>query len=254
MCLGARSNEGLNKEITVGVRKKGSKFEATWKWNDGSIVLGKWDCRHCAYRAIWIAERCVDTWNGNIHGTCHESINEAFQLGIKERLEEYFGFELSEAEAIKQDERRLQSIIEYKIEARGREELRRAKTRKELYNAKRLIKAIPTVTVKYPDIPIASVPATQDGTAIPESSGVYFVWYDDAVVYVGQSINLKQRATLSHGQIHEHDRISWIEFPEFVLNYAESYYIGIACPARNFGLRQKQHQERFEAKSEALVN
>lgn len=92
----------------------------------------------------------------------------------------------------------------------------------------------------YPEIPQSVIEAPQKvkGSAMPEISGVYFVWCDGEVQYVGQSINLQKRVTLSHEKIFEGDRISWLPFETWQLNFAESYYIGIAMPSRNFGSRR----------------
>jgi hypothetical protein len=74
---------------------------------------------------------------------------------------------------------------------------------------------------------------------LPAKSGVYFVWANNTIQYVGQSINLSQRVRLAHQNIAIGDLITYIEFPPEELNFAESYYIGICRPCRNFGLRTR---------------
>ena len=92
----------------------------------------------------------------------------------------------------------------------------------------------------YPDVPDAQVACSFDGDGIPSASGIYFVWNSERVAYVGQSVNLKQRARLGHHErIEKGDRVSWLEFPVSMLNFAESFYIGITMPPRNFGRRAR---------------
>jgi excinuclease UvrABC nuclease subunit len=70
---------------------------------------------------------------------------------------------------------------------------------------------------------------------IPAAPGVYFLWVGCIVVYVGQSINLRQRLTSRHHGFSHGCRASFLEFPCDELNFAEAFYIGIMRPVRNFG-------------------
>jgi len=89
-------------------------------------------------------------------------------------------------------------------------------------------------SVEYPTVPTCRVPATLEGTDIPESPGVYFVWNGESISYFGQSRVLRRRATISHDRIVLGNWLSFLEFPELDLLYAESYYIGICRPVDNF--------------------
>lgn len=88
-----------------------------------------------------------------------------------------------------------------------------------------------------PKIPAQSVPATKDGRGLPGTPGIYFVWEDGVIVYVGQASVLSRRATLGHQVIGANSKLSWIETPRANLNFLESFYIGLTCPPRNFGRR-----------------
>jgi hypothetical protein len=89
---------------------------------------------------------------------------------------------------------------------------------------------------KYNEVPGPSVQASRFGEGVPSCSGIYFVWDDGRVVYVGKSSRLVGRCTLTHHAINEGDWLSWIEFPITMLNFAECFYIGALKPIRNFGL------------------
>lgn len=87
----------------------------------------------------------------------------------------------------------------------------------------------------YPEVPPPDIQATRNGQGLPECSGIYFVRRRNVWCYVGQSINLKNRARLSHENIIDGDLLAYLPFDQFELNYAEAFYIGILRPARNFG-------------------
>lgn len=96
----------------------------------------------------------------------------------------------------------------------------------------------------YPPTPpgICELPSKRstkaaDDSPIPAAPGVYFAWSGDRVEYVGQSKNLKSRCRFGHENLLQGDIVSWLEFPLEQLNFAESYYIGILQPSRNFGVR-----------------
>lgn len=232
----------------MSIKKRGDKYDAVFKYNGGAVVLGSFDCRDCAQHAVKVASMCIDTnWGEPRHGHFEYAILEAAEIGIKEQLESHFGFELSWREAAKQEERLCDELVEYKIEKALKREAERAAKRSEFHQSRKLLKAIPMVDVEYPAVPRATIPAHEEGDGLPESSGVYFVWCDDEVVYVGQAVNLRNRVRLRHEQICSGDRVSWLEFPCAVLNYAEAFYIGIMCPSRNFGKFQQRHELRMEA-------
>lgn len=109
------------------------------------------------------------------------------------------------------------------------------------------------VTPDYPEVPDARIEVKKK-RELPESPGVYFVWdVNGHVVYVGQAVNLNRRVSLSHENIVEGDAVSWLEFDEGSLNFAESYYIGVCRPVRNFGGTRKimeagETQKKLERK------
>ncbi len=115
-------------------------------------------------------------------------------------------------------------------------------SRKELATAKReyrdMMRGLTTKS-EYPEVPESICAPSDDGSPLPEQSGVYFVWSDGRVVYVGQSIRLCQRAKIGHERIKADDRLSWLEFPVLMLNFAEAFYIGVTRPVRNFGSRAR---------------
>jgi hypothetical protein len=100
----------------------------------------------------------------------------------------------------------------------------------------------------YPFPPFPIVSATKYGDELPALSGVYFVWDSiEDIVYVGQSINLKNRARLDKNEyrIQPGDKISYLLFPKEALNFAESFYIGICVPKRNYQGLYERHAENL---------
>lgn len=126
-------------------------------------------------------------------------------------------------------------IRHFKLKATSEE--RRA--RKAMYKALDMIKHR-----DYPRVPTEEyVHANATGEGVPEICGVYFVWEGDIVAYIGQSINLQKRLrTVGHNHVRDGDRVSWLEFSEQDLDFAESFYIGICRPHRNFGRERKWKQ------------
>jgi|GEM_PF-3690647 len=99
-------------------------------------------------------------------------------------------------------------------------------------------------TFAFPDIlPIPEadpVAASLDGSKLPNSSGIYFVWRHSQLIYIGKSNCIQRRATTTlHHIISPGDGITWLQFKESELNFVESLYIGIARPAYNFGGKQR---------------
>lgn len=75
--------------------------------------------------------------------------------------------------------------------------------------------------------------ATVPNRAIPEDTGVYFIWQDGAVEYVGQSANLRQRLC-RHPRIVKSDQpVSWIVFDSFDRLRAEAFYLWLLWPPLN---------------------
>jgi hypothetical protein len=92
---------------------------------------------------------------------------------------------------------------------------------------------------EYPPVPTQAVSATKTGEGLPDASGIYFVWSDGEVAYVGQSRCLMNRARLGHGRILPTDLISFLPFEADILDFAECHYIDRCKPARNFGRQRK---------------
>lgn len=67
---------------------------------------------------------------------------------------------------------------------------------------------------------------------LPACSGVYFIWGDQRVVYVGQSLNIRVRF-LNHERMRGNYMVSWLPFEKGMLVFAESFYIGICQPPKN---------------------
>jgi hypothetical protein len=72
----------------------------------------------------------------------------------------------------------------------------------------------------------------KNGKAVPNQSGIYFIWSGPVVAYVGQSINLAWRL-LGHERLRRGDKISYLCIDSNELFYHEAFYIGICRPSRN---------------------
>lgn len=91
------------------------------------------------------------------------------------------------------------------------------------------------------------VAPTRGGKAIPKKPGIYFVWLDGSIVYVGKSTNLNRRVTLAHQNIHPGDMISFIECDPVTLEFTESFYIGYYMPRRNYARSAYLNAKRISA-------
>jgi hypothetical protein len=90
----------------------------------------------------------------------------------------------------------------------------------------------------YPAVPAPMFTPSNEGSGLPEISGVYFLWAGDVVEYVGQSIKLASRVRLpTHHRLRTSHRISYIPVDERDLDWAECWYIGALRPNLNFGSR-----------------
>ena len=88
----------------------------------------------------------------------------------------------------------------------------------------------------YPPVPKPDIYPSEDGKGIPETSGVYFLWKGEEVVYVGKSVNLNGRLRVGgHHRLEHCHRISFVETEYRILDWAECFYIGILQPYDNFG-------------------
>ena len=68
---------------------------------------------------------------------------------------------------------------------------------------------------------------------IERFSGIYFLYNEKAIRYVGKSNNVPQRA----GGKHEHkkvgDKVAWLNFPKTEIDRVELFYIWLLAPQRN---------------------
>jgi len=86
------------------------------------------------------------------------------------------------------------------------------------------------VTVPLCDMPTVPLPDCRISKKdMPSKPGVYFVWNDNRVVYIGKARNIKSR--LPHGKARIGEMVSFI-FTEDLF-YTELLYIGIYKPERN---------------------
>lgn len=89
---------------------------------------------------------------------------------------------------------------------------------------------------EYPDPPPGVIKPTAEGIGVPVASGIYFVWENGIVAYVGQSVNMNSRVRLNnHQAIYKSDLLSFVPFKKGELVWAECYYIGMMKPPRNRG-------------------
>jgi|SaaInlV_130m_DNA_3_1039695.scaffolds.fasta_scaffold20597_2 hypothetical protein len=96
----------------------------------------------------------------------------------------------------------------------------------------------------YEDVPTPFCPVPwRTGDEIPLESGIYFLWRDSKIAYVGQSIKLGQRVTMSHDRTRDGDWVSWVFVPIEELDFAECFYIGTTMPPDNFGSRARRLQK-----------
>lgn len=88
----------------------------------------------------------------------------------------------------------------------------------------------------YPSPPLPELPASLLGEGLPEEPGIYFLWRNGIIEYVGKSIKLNQRVVLkTHHVLREHHTISYVVLDERDLTWAECWYIGCLRPQLNFG-------------------
>lgn len=88
----------------------------------------------------------------------------------------------------------------------------------------------------YKPVPKTGTPLRQlQDIDIPYGSGIYFVFSNNKVVYVGKTKSLVSRIKGGHKNLKKSDGIAWIKYPVRLLNFAESFYIGTCRPERNFG-------------------
>jgi excinuclease UvrABC nuclease subunit len=87
---------------------------------------------------------------------------------------------------------------------------------------------------EYPPPPNPIFKADQNGIGLPQSSGIYFIWENEEIIYVGKSINLSNRVRFgSHHVLEENNLVSYVLIPKDQLTWAECHYIAMARPKKN---------------------
>jgi hypothetical protein len=90
----------------------------------------------------------------------------------------------------------------------------------------------------WPKIPTENkMTILPQGENMPEASGIYFLWDQDFVAYVGQSVNLRGRVRSTHDKVPQISSplVTFLEFPTEELTFAECFYIGVLKPLLNGG-------------------
>src|ERR1043166_5952878 len=104
----------------------------------------------------------------------------------------------------------------------------------------------------YPTIPNPAVTFPIKGAVkeLPRQPGIYFVWEDDQLIYVGQTHHLYNRVRRDRYSWLKpgHHQISWVLVPAEELLSAESHYINIGQPSRNIIYPSTQVRVRPGAK------
>jgi len=96
---------------------------------------------------------------------------------------------------------------------------------------------------EYPAIPEPCFLPSKDGENLPYASGIYFLWRDEKIEYVGQAKYLCNRLRLGNHHILDSDhKISFVLVNKKYLTWTECYYIGICKPHLNFG-RMASHYD-----------
>ena len=114
------------------------------------------------------------------------------------------------------------------------------------YDKIKPIRISSTQAIIYPEVPTDRI-SVRDPNSVPPISGIYFVWLHDLCEYVGQSKNLRNRVCSKHTKISIADKVSYLPFAESDLNFAESYYIGIMRPRRNFMTLEDRVNEQMDS-------
>lgn len=118
---------------------------------------------------------------------------------------------------------------------RARERLRSLENTYE-QQVEGIVAAIPLHRDGYPEIPAPTVTPEKDVRQLPNAPGIYFLWKNGVIEYIGQASRLSSRVKLgAHHVLDADHRISYVLVEAQLLSWAECYYIGIARPYRNFG-------------------
>lgn len=86
------------------------------------------------------------------------------------------------------------------------------------------------------NMPLPPSPVTTRAKLTPTISrrmaAIYFGWKDGEVVYVGKTVDLRNRLT-AHEKIGKDEPVSYIEYPKHLLYQNECFYIWSLSPSRN---------------------
>lgn len=81
-----------------------------------------------------------------------------------------------------------------------------------------------------PPMPSAGMETAQN---IPSASGVYFVWENKQVVYVGESVDLRRRLAAGHEHFKGDRKVSFVVCDTRQRRRLEAFYIGLLDPSLN---------------------
>jgi hypothetical protein len=102
----------------------------------------------------------------------------------------------------------------------------------------------------YPNPPLPECAPSETGLGIPEKSGIYFLWRNGVVEYVGLSINLNSRVRLKvHHVLRNHHDISFVLIERRDLTWAENWYIGALRPQLNYGRQAYHYNEESDPRN-----
>jgi hypothetical protein len=126
----------------------------------------------------------------------------------------------------------------------AQEQLQKAEWRGFVRAVRSLRKVYQTGTSKgeeYPVVPLPSLTIARrtygryrDDGMVPDMPGVYFIWKDEKVVYVGTARILSRRLLGGHEHARNGDQCSWLVITDDTKRVcAEAWYIGLLQPERN---------------------
>ena len=107
----------------------------------------------------------------------------------------------------------------------------------------------------YPDPPPPSMNLYRTRRILPCRPGIYFLWVEGKIDYVGQSYDLSKRLKPgAHNVMSKNHRVSYLLLDYDDLNFAESYYIGRMQPPRNFNGPANQEIKKRAESFKKLMN
>lgn len=211
------------------------------QWDAGS---GRWKHRN----GQWWSQRRVAAVLGETEDECLEI--DCYLDGVRDVMESIWWRWTSELRDLREEREKIQKTVDEQV--RGLMfYLRENELPKQIKRYQRRIKRLVTeknalrsalrrqeqigVRDDYPEVPTRrwSIPEALVRKSF-KHSGIYFLWKDEVVEYVGQSVNVSNRLR-GHTKTTRDDRVSMLPFPKEELNFAEAYYIGSLRPCRNVG-------------------